>query len=90
MSQWLSGDFGLQIRDSLLGSSLMARGFFKVAYVEKLIADHRSGRQDNSLFIWTLYNLSAWFDYWIAGNGRSHSENERSAPPEMKAAAAAG
>jgi asparagine synthase (glutamine-hydrolysing) len=79
MSQWLSGDFGLHIRDSLLGSSLMERGFFNISYIEQLISDHRSGRQDNSLYIWTLYNLSAWYDYWIAGCGHTHTEREQSA-----------
>lgn len=81
MSEWLLGDFGLHVRDSLLGSSLMERGFFNFAYVEELVADHRAGRRNNSLYIWTLYNLSAWYDYWIAGGGSPNKGHAQSAAP---------
>jgi asparagine synthase (glutamine-hydrolysing) len=66
MSQWLRGNFGLFVRDALLGSGLMDRGFFDIAYIRQLLDDHRSGRRDNSLYIWTLFNLAAWYDYWLS------------------------
>ena len=28
---------------------------------------HRSGRAERSFQLWNVLNLSAWFDYWIAG-----------------------
>lgn len=67
MSQWLRGGFGQQARDTILGSSLMSRGYFNVRAVEEMIDAHRQGTADNSLYIWTLFNLMAWYDYWIEG-----------------------
>ena len=26
---------------------------------------HREGRADFSLYVWTIYNAVAWFDYWV-------------------------
>lgn len=65
MTQWLRGDFGKQVEAGILGSNLMRCGYFNLDYIAKLIADHRNGRRDNSLYIWTLFNLTSWYDYWI-------------------------
>ena len=67
MSQWMKGDFGGHVRQSVLGSKLLDRGFFDRAHVAQLFADNASGRRDNSLYLWTLFNLTAWYDYWIDG-----------------------
>ena len=64
MSQWLKGEFGNQARSRIMASPLMERGFFNRGYIEKLFADHRSGSRDTSN-IWTLFNLTSWYDYWI-------------------------
>lgn len=66
MSEWLRGRFGQQARDTIMQSQLMQRGFFKTDAVEALIEAHRQGSADNSLYIWTLFNLAAWHDYWIS------------------------
>jgi asparagine synthase (glutamine-hydrolysing) len=65
MSDWLRSDFGRSVRSSVLASGLMRRGLFNIAYVEKLFDWHFSGRDDCSLYIWNLYNLTAWYDFWI-------------------------
>ncbi|MGI9302866.1 MAG: asparagine synthase (glutamine-hydrolyzing) [Gammaproteobacteria bacterium] len=65
MTQWLRGEFGKYVEAQLFKSSLMRRGYFEHDYIRRLIADHRSERRDNSLYIWTLFNLTAWYDYWI-------------------------
>ena len=65
MAQWLRGDFGRQVEAGILGSGLMKRGYFNREYISELISDHRAGRADNSLYIWTLFNLTSWYDYWI-------------------------
>lgn len=68
MSQWLGGDFGRQVEASMMSSRLLDRGFFNRQYIANLFKDHLSGRRDNSLYIWTLFNLTAWYDYWIDGD----------------------
>jgi len=69
MSQWLKGAFGKQAESVLMSSRLMDRGWFNKAYVRGLCKDHRDGRRDNSLFIWSLFNLTAWYDYWVERRG---------------------
>jgi asparagine synthase (glutamine-hydrolysing) len=65
MSQWLRSDFGHAVRSSVLGSGLMRRGFFNVGYIEELFDGHLSGHADYGLYIWTLYNVTAWYDFWV-------------------------
>jgi asparagine synthase (glutamine-hydrolysing) len=65
MSQWLKGRFGEEAQAQLLRSPLLDRGYFDTDYIRGLFQDHRSLRRDNSLLIWTLFNLTSWYDYWI-------------------------
>jgi asparagine synthase (glutamine-hydrolysing) len=66
MAQWMRGDFGERVEREVLASPLMQRGWFESDFVRTLCAEHRAGRRDNSLHIWTLFNLTAWYDYWVA------------------------
>ena len=65
MAEWLRGPFGQEVESKLLGSRLMNRDHFQLDYLKRLITEHREKRADNSLYIWTLFNLTSWFDYWI-------------------------
>jgi len=65
MADWLRGAFGAQVERSVMSSELLTRGYFNLDFIKRLFADHRSKRSDTSLQIWTLYNLTAWYDYWI-------------------------
>jgi asparagine synthase (glutamine-hydrolysing) len=67
MSEWLKGPFGKQVERSTLSSALANAGYFNRDYIARLFADHRNGRRDNAIYIWTLFNLTAWYDYWIDG-----------------------
>ena len=67
MTQWMRSDFGHEVEASMFKSRLFDRGFFRRDFVSRLFVDHRSSRRDNSLHLWTLFNLSAWYDYWIDG-----------------------
>lgn len=67
MADWLRGSFGDRLERAIGESNLLARGFFNLDYIGRLFSDHRSGKTDTSLQIWTLYNLTAWYDYWIDG-----------------------
>jgi asparagine synthase (glutamine-hydrolysing) len=65
MSQWMRGDFGSFVKSTLLKSKLLNRGFLNKDYIIGLIEENQSGRRDNSLYLWTLFNLTAWYDRWI-------------------------
>ena len=70
MADWLRGDFGRYAEEAVLSSKLLDRGFLDKGYISKLFCDHRSKRYDNSLYCWTLFNLTSWYDYWIDGAWR--------------------
>jgi asparagine synthase (glutamine-hydrolysing) len=65
MGQWLHGEFGRLAESTVMNSALRRYGFFDYGYVGKLFQEHRERRRDTSLYLWTLYNLTAWYDYWI-------------------------
>jgi asparagine synthase (glutamine-hydrolysing) len=65
MSQWLRGDFGVRVEQRLMSSKLLDRGWLNRDYVQSLCRSHRAGKGDSSLFIWTLFNLTGWYDYWV-------------------------
>lgn len=65
MADWLRSSFGTRVEQEIKNSSLMQRGFFNMDFIEELFANHRSKRLDTSLQIWTIYNLTAWYKYWI-------------------------
>ncbi len=67
MADWLRGSFGERVEREMFSSGLMKRGFFNLDVVRRMFAQHRSKQVDASLQIWTLYNLTAWYDYWVDG-----------------------
>lgn len=70
MADWLRGTFGVRVESEILGSALLKRGFLNEDFIRGLFAAHRNKRDDTSLQIWTLYNLTAWYKYWIEGRAR--------------------
>lgn len=65
MAEWLRGEFGREAEATIMRSTLRERGFFDYERIRHLFAAHRRGA-DRSLALWTLYNLTAWYDRWIA------------------------
>lgn len=65
MSDWLRGDFGRAVRTSVMASGLLKRGLLSVEYIEKLFDWHFKGRMDTGLYLWAIYNLTAWYDLWV-------------------------
>ncbi|WP_263260784.1 asparagine synthase (glutamine-hydrolyzing) [Pseudomonas sp. RIT-PI-S] len=65
MADWLRGEFGQQAENAILSSALLKRGHFNIEHIRTLFKEHRSNRRDASLYIWTLFNLTSWYDYWV-------------------------
>ena len=68
VSEWFRGDLYRPAVAGVLDSRLRDEGFFDYSHVEDLFRDHRDGRRDHGWHLWTLYSLSRWYDYWIAGD----------------------
>jgi asparagine synthase (glutamine-hydrolysing) len=67
MVEWLRGSFGAQAQELVRRSSLVERGALRLEPVERLFAEHRTGRADRSYHLWNIYNVCAWHDRWVAG-----------------------
>jgi len=65
MAEWLRGDFGKRAEASVLSSTLFEKDYFDCDHVARRFKEHRDGRQNNALHLWTLFNLSSWHDHWI-------------------------
>ena len=65
MREWLRGEFGRAAEQTVMHSALRAEGFFDYQHISQMFRRHREG-EDFSLPLWTLYNLTAWFDHWVA------------------------
>jgi asparagine synthase (glutamine-hydrolysing) len=58
---WLSGSSLASMRSLLTESRTLERGLFRAEAVNRLFAEHTSGRRDNGNRIWRLLNLELWF-----------------------------
>lgn len=66
MRDWLRGPLGLSIRRRIAESTIFEALPLDRNAVLALLDDHRNTRRDYSVYIWTLFNLTAWYDLRIA------------------------
>jgi asparagine synthase (glutamine-hydrolysing) len=62
---WLANDLREMTDDLLSESRLRGRGLFRPEGVRKLIAEHRSGKQDWSMQIWQFLTLELWMQNFL-------------------------
>jgi asparagine synthase (glutamine-hydrolysing) len=65
MREWLRGEFGREAEAVVLASTLLRDGYFRRDRIAEMFRQHRAGR-DVSLPLWTLYNLTACYERWVA------------------------
>jgi len=64
LGAWLRKD-AAQVRETLLSPEALGRGLFERAALERLIADHVSGRHDHGQRLWSLLTLEWWHRLYI-------------------------
>jgi asparagine synthase (glutamine-hydrolysing) len=69
VAEWLRQGLAPFADRVIFGSRLRERGLFRYDRVRQLLDDHVAGRADHGVRLWTLMNLSGWYDRWIAGAG---------------------
>jgi asparagine synthase (glutamine-hydrolysing) len=70
MAEWLApGPFLNHIQDRILRSRLQDEGIINYDVVKRLLALQQSGKVNLSMYIWGLYNLTAWYDRMIDQRG---------------------
>lgn len=60
VAYWLRAEWAAHMDDLILGESALARGTFRPEYLRRIVAEHRSGKRDNSGVLWTLMMLELW------------------------------
>lgn len=65
VAEWYNGPLGDEIDHRIRASGLRKRNFIDYDAVERMIAEHRSGKVDRIWGIWLMYNMSRWYDLWI-------------------------
>ncbi len=66
IKEWFKGDLAKYAADSIFDSRIRERDLFNYDYIENMMREHQSGQSDYSFFLWNLFNLSCWYDRWIA------------------------
>ena len=62
---WLANDLRQMTDDLLSSSRIQSRGLFRFEAIEKMIRQHRSGRQDWSMQIWQFLTLELWMQNFM-------------------------
>jgi asparagine synthase (glutamine-hydrolysing) len=63
--EWFRGSAADEFGSRLLNSSIRKRDVFNFDFVEKILAEHRSGKGEWSFHLWLLLNVSLWYEHWI-------------------------
>jgi asparagine synthase (glutamine-hydrolysing) len=65
MLQWLRGSFGEAVKAELESTRFFDRVPIRREVVLDMLERHRQERAEFSLYVWTVYNAVAWYDYWV-------------------------
>jgi asparagine synthase (glutamine-hydrolysing) len=79
INEWMLDRFGGFVERTLMNSSLRRRELFDYDFIAQLLKEHRRGRVNYSFFLWSLLNLSLWYEQWIENRVSSEPEVEREA-----------
>jgi asparagine synthase (glutamine-hydrolysing) len=65
VAQWINDEWREMVRELLTGNRAMGRHLFNPAFLQQMLQEHESGREDRSHIIWTLMVLELWFREYI-------------------------
>lgn len=60
IEEWINNELSSRIRETLLSSNSISRGYFNKTYIETIYTEHGTGRRDNSHKLWTLFMFELW------------------------------
>lgn len=67
VNEWMLERLGGFVAETLLNSPLRRRELFDYGFIKRLLDEHRSGRTNYGFLLWSLFNLSLWYERWIDG-----------------------
>ena len=60
LAEWFRGPLRGLVRDTLQSPRSRQRGYFNPTFVDRLLAEHASGRRDHALRLWVLLMFELW------------------------------
>lgn len=67
VAEWFKGELGRRAEAQINRSSLRERGLLDYEEISRMWQAHRQGPVNWAFHLWNIYNVSAWYDYWVAG-----------------------
>jgi asparagine synthase (glutamine-hydrolysing) len=67
VAEWFRGALGYKAQRQIRHSALAERALLDYDAIDAMWTAHRSGPVNWAFHLWNLYNVSAWYDYWVAG-----------------------
>jgi asparagine synthase (glutamine-hydrolysing) len=61
LERWLARELQPDIAAALGPDGLQRRGLIEPRAIERLLAEHRSGRKNHAMRLWVLLILERWF-----------------------------
>jgi asparagine synthase (glutamine-hydrolysing) len=64
VNKWFRGPMRDFLMNHLQGASSMTRSYFDPKVLDRILADHMSGRQNSEKLLWSLLNLEIWHRHY--------------------------
>ena len=64
IGDWIRGPLSDWATELLSEQSLAAHGLFDFAVIQRIFAEHQSGRRDRQFPLWTILMFQAWYKRW--------------------------
>jgi asparagine synthase (glutamine-hydrolysing) len=65
VNEWFRNGMRSFLGDHLQGASSLTREYYEPQVLDRMLADHLSGRQNNEKLLWSLLNLEIWHRQYI-------------------------
>lgn len=73
IQEWINQQLRERIRDTLNDSRTLERGYVARAYVQVLLDEHKRGRRDHAMGLWSLLMLELWHRQYVDRNSAADS-----------------
>lgn len=70
VAEWFKRELREPLQDELSERRLTDQGIFEPAEVQRLLAEHLSGRREHRKHLWTLFVFQLWHRRWVEGAHR--------------------
>ena len=68
VGEWFRGPLKDFVADALQSARARQRGYFKPRFVDRLVAEHLSGRRDHTSRLWPLLMFELWHRRYLDGS----------------------